>query len=123
MKNPCKKCVVRPACSKTCDAYIKFLNFASEFSTLIAIAISCIIICPILLHLSFQMDQGKEWAEITTAIIWIFGFIISTVLQSSLDEEYQISFMARLLFSPLIAICFIFFYLAKSYCKRGGNLD
>jgi len=121
MKHPCKKCIVRAACSQSCKKYDRFLNFVSEFSTFIALAISCIIMAPILLRLGFLMDQGQEWAALTTVMIWIIGFIISTCLQASLDEDHQIGFLGTALFAPFMAICFIFFHLAKPYCKRGGT--
>jgi len=121
MKNPCKRCIVQPACSKSCKEYDKFLNFASDFSVFASLVISCLIMSPILLHLGYLIDQGKEWASMTIVMLWIISFMVSTCLQASLDEDNQVGFSARLLFAPFISICFIFFHLAKPYCKRGGT--
>jgi hypothetical protein len=121
MKNPCKKCIVRAACSQSCKEYDYFVHKSSEWATFISLLGASLILMPILFYLSNQMDQGKEWPELVTTFIWIGGFIISTILQAPFDEEDKVGFVVRILFSPFIAICFIFFYIMKPYCKRGGT--
>lgn len=117
MRNPCKKCIVRAACSKQCNESKRYSRKASEVVTFFSLLLSSLILGPILIYLGMLSDQGVEWANMVVVIIWIVSFIIAIISQAPLDSEEQTSLFSNIIFAPIIALCMIFFFIARPYCK------
>ena len=120
MKNPCKSCIVRAACSEQCEKYTNYSRIASEVVTFIALVTSAATIGPLLIYLSVLADRGSDWANLGIVIMWAISFAIIIVLQHPLGEEDQTSFVSNLLFAPFVAFCMVSFYLARPFCKSAA---
>lgn len=117
MKNPCKKCIVRAACTKKCREYDSFVHIASQVITIISLMLSTLIVGPGLLYLSLLSDQGEAWVNLLITCIWVCSFCIVVILQAPFKPDTKTSFVANVIFAPVIALCMIFFYIAKPFCK------
>lgn len=117
MRNPCRRCIVRAACSESCEAGRVYRHNASQFITFLGFLIAIVIWAPTLLWLGSQIDKGHEWAEFLNAWIWIIAFLIATIIQAPWPEEQRVGFFPRFLFAPFVSTIFMVFMIAKPFCK------
>ena len=79
--------------------------------------IAAAILCPVMFWLNGQMEQGEEWAKITTSWMWLASFATTTIVQAPWPKEQRINVVPRLLFAPFVLIIFIIFWIVKPFCK------
>jgi len=119
MKHPCKKCLVRAACSKECDIWKSYSNNAAQLMTFGSIILTAMIIGPLLLWLANTVDTtGEEWLQMVIVLMWIFSFSITTILQAPLDEDEQMPFFPRMMFAPFVLVWMIIIHSTKNYFRR-----
>ena len=119
MKHPCKKCLVRAACSKECDIWKSYSNNAARLMTFLSIILTAIIIGPLLLWLNNIGDTtGEEWPGMVTIFIWIFSFMGATIIQAPHDKNEKIGFIGTLIFAPFILSWIVIIHLTKRYFQR-----
>ena len=119
MKHPCKKCLVRAACSKECDIWKTFIDNAARLIALISIMLSAIIVGALLIWLRNIVDTtSEEWPKMVIVLMWIFSFSITTLLQAPLDEDEQMPFFPRMMFAPFVLVWMIIIHSTKNYFRR-----
>jgi len=119
MKHPCKKCLVRAACSKECDIWKKYSNNAAQLMTFVSIMLSAITVGPLILWLANIADTtNAEWPGMVIVFIWIFSFMTTTIMQVPLDEDEQVNFFPRMTFAPFVLIWMIIIHSTKNYFRR-----
>ena len=119
MKHPCKKCLVRAACSKACDPWQSYAHNASQLMTFISIMFSAMTMGPLLLWLThIGNTTNDEWPGMVLVFIWIFSFMAVTIIQAPYDKDEQISFLPRFTFAPFAIIWTVLIHSTKNYFKR-----
>ena len=106
MKYPCKTCLVKPACSKDCDEYNKFMKRLSELWSPIVVIISCIIL---MLTFFILIIHTKTNTEVIFQIYFKWLWWGSTIILLVLDWErffrniFLSVFLAPILLPSMIA--------------------
>ncbi len=119
MSHPCKKCLVRAACSKECKEWKSYSSAAAHILTFVSIMLSAATVLPIIIWLTHIADTTKEeWPHMVITGIWIFSFIIVTIIQAPYDEDMQISFFPRMFLAPVVLGWMIVIHSAKKYFRR-----
>jgi len=119
VKHPCKKCLVRAACSKECDIWKTFIDNAARLMTFISIMLSAIIVGPLLLWLDHTGDTtSEEWPQMVIIFIWIFSFMGATIIQAPYDKDEKIGFFGTFIFAPFILFWTVIIHSTKNYFRR-----
>jgi hypothetical protein len=119
LKHPCKKCLVRAACSKECDIWKTFIDNAARLIALISIMLSAIIVGALLIWLRNIVDTtSEEWPKMVIVLMWIFSFSITTLLQAPLDEDEKVGFFGTFIFAPFILFFTVIIHSTKNYFRR-----
>jgi hypothetical protein len=119
MRHPCKKCLVRAACSLECKEWKHYANNAAELMTFVSIMLSAIIMGPLIFYIVYIGDTtNAEWPSMAITFIWIFSFMSSTIIQAPYDKNEQIGFITRLTFAPFCVIWLVIIHSTKNYFRR-----
>lgn len=115
MKPPCKKCLVRPACSEDCDEYKKFINYASIKGASLAVLLSSICFSLMLIYLGdiLTKEPNKEFLQ----TIWFFTIIPNLIYNYKTKKHFNT--FAIILCSPFVSFLILFINLFVIYDKRG----
>lgn len=114
MKNPCKLCLVRPACTEDCNDYKKFIDYATHRSAVLTMFLSCILFAAILIYFGdiFSNKPDKEFLQ----ILWI-GTVIPNCIYN-FKTKGHFSYVAIVAFSPFMSLLILFINLFCMYDKR-----
>ncbi len=119
MAHPCKQCLVRPACSQSCNEWKRYSSNAASLMTFVSVLLSAIIMGPIIIWLCHISDTtNKEWPRLAVMILWLGSFSASTIIQAPLDDDAKITFFPRLVFAPFVFICLVLIHSVKNYFRR-----
>lgn len=119
MSHPCKKCLVRAACSKECQEWSQYASIVTQIMTFIALMISGIMTVALLLWLTnIAETTNEEWPRLLLVSIWILSFSVASIIQAPYDKDAQIGVFARIMFAPMMAIWLIIIHSTKNYFRR-----
>jgi len=121
-RDPCKKCLVRPCCTSTCqikeDSESRKNDFVDSFGGPI-IAVSIILSCVFIALLVFSCYQITGDCIILSSLIWLITFIVCVVLGLMKDfiEESKgqpvrqtiFEFIIVFVMLPIILLAFLLF--------------
>jgi hypothetical protein len=106
MKNPCKKCLVKPGCSRDCDEVIKYINNFSQTTTFISYMISGIY---------FGIIMGMGGAEFLSVVWFISSF---AGIWINIKQDTKVGPLFIVIFAPFMFMFLSIISLSVLYAKK-----
>lgn len=107
--SPCKKCLIRPSCSKDCQEFSDYSTFCSSIMSLFAIMFAGISIGFLFYYLGVFEEVTPNYTSPSLMIIWVVSIGGSFIM--NIKTEEKISDAPIIIFAPFIFFIFIYLYL------------
>ena len=114
--NPCKKCLIRPGCSKDCKEFINYSDLCTAACSLLAIILSGICFVTWFYHMGAFADTVSDKARMTIVAVWIITAFASIMMNVRTKEH--LNDFAIIIFAPYVFMVFIYLYLFAYIFKR-----
>ena len=116
MFSPCKKCLVRPACSVDCKEYHEYVAACTcliTFASIILAGITIFIIFYYFGLLSENITDNQRWGA---SFLWAVTVVAS--LMMNVNTKEKINELAVILFAPFVFFVFIYMYIISFFLTR-----
>ena len=113
MKNPCKKCLVKPGCSRDCDEVTKYISNFSQTTTFISYIISGIyfgIIVGMGGILTNNIDKDF------LSFVWIISSFVGIWI--NIKQDTKVGALFIVIFAPFMSMFLCLISLSIIYAKK-----
>ncbi len=112
MKHPCKLCIVRASCSKTCHIYDTYKRALAEIVSFTSFVIGACALIPLLLYCDHLITQGNEGAKLFLVLFWISCFIINAIIDECLKVNSGI--YLKVFLGPILVTFYIIAFSTRT---------
>ncbi len=122
MKNPCKYCLVKPACTEDCENYEKYLEKSSTISTVLIMVLSAILFFILLVYGCdlLSKEPNKELIKLIWLLVAIPNLVINhKLLKCKIDEQFNR--FGVILAGPFVTFIFTFIFFFAYFNKRNSR--
>jgi len=113
MKNPCKKCLIRPGCSKDCDEVTKYISDFSQVTTFISFIISTIFFGIIMgIGGVLSNNLNKDFLS----VVWFISSFIGIWI--NIKQDTKIGNLSIIIVAPFMAMFLCLITLSCEYTKK-----
>jgi hypothetical protein len=113
MKNPCKKCLIRPGCSIDCDEVIKYISNFSQVTTFISFMIS-VVFFAIIMGVAGVLSNNLN--KDFLSVIWLISSFVG--IWVNIKQDTKVGPLLIIIFAPFMAMFLCLITLSCGYTKK-----